>query len=49
MGSLDSVQTRKLLATGQMVNWGTDGPVAIRIRNKAKKAVTSVTVITGKK
>lgn len=47
MGSLDSVQTRKLLATGQMVNWGTDGPVAIRIRNKAKKAVTSVTVITG--
>ena len=47
MASLDLLKTRKLLATGQIIKNGTDGPVAIRIRNKAGKAVTSVTVITG--
>lgn len=47
MASLDLLNTRKILAKGQIVRNGTDGPVAIRIRNKANKAVTSVTVITG--
>jgi hypothetical protein len=47
MGSLDGLKTRRLLRRGQIVQWGTDGPVAIRLRNKAGKAVTSVTVTTG--
>jgi len=46
MSSLNSVQTRQALAVGQIVRAGTDGPVAIRIRNKAGKAVTSVVVTT---
>ncbi|MDZ4786724.1 MAG: hypothetical protein SGJ02_11685 [bacterium] len=46
MGSLDGLTIRKLLKRTQIVNRGTDGPVAIRIRNKAGNAVTSVTVTT---
>lgn len=46
-GSLDGLLIRKNLSTGHTVLKGTDGPVAIRIRNKAGNAVTSVTTITG--
>lgn len=46
MSSLDALSVRKLLGTGHTVLKGTDGPVAIRLRNKAGKAVTSVTTTT---
>lgn len=47
MPSLDFLQTRKLNGRGEILKFGTDAPVAIRLRNKAGKAVTSVTVTTG--
>lgn len=45
--SLDKFLVRKALARGVVLKHGTDVPVAIRIRNKAGLAVTSVTVTTG--
>ena len=47
MASLEQLQMRKAAAKTQLVKNGTDTPVAIRIRNKAGKAVTSVAVTTG--
>lgn len=47
MSSLDAIQVRKGLGRGIIVRKGTDAPVAIRLRNKAGLAVTSVTVVTG--
>jgi len=46
MASLDSVQTRSLLAEGVSVNNGTDDPIAIRLRYVGSGTVTSVTVTT---
>jgi hypothetical protein len=47
MASFDSLQSRKLAAKGVVLQCGTDGPVAVRMRYKGTGTVTSVTVITG--
>lgn len=44
MPSLDSVQTRSLLALGDVRQAGTDGSVAIRLRKVGSESATSVTV-----
>lgn len=46
MASLDSVRTRKYLETGMVIQAGTDGPVAIRLRKLGSESATSVTVTT---
>lgn len=46
MASLDSLRVRKQLQTGTVRQFGTDGPVAIRMRNLTGGEVTSVTVTT---
>lgn len=46
MSSLDSVLTRATLKEGVVVNKGTDGPIAIRLRYIGTGTVTSVTVTT---
>ena len=46
MASLDSVLVRKNLAMGVIRQWGTDGPVAFRLRYIGTGTVTSVTVTT---
>jgi hypothetical protein len=46
MASLDSLQTRKLLAKGAAVHAGTDKSVAIRLRYIGTGTVTSVTAVT---
>lgn len=46
MASLESVQLRKALATGTVVQFGTDAPVALRLRYVGTGTVTSVTVTT---
>lgn len=46
MASLESAQTRKLLATGISTFAGTDKAVALRLRYKGTGTVTSVTTIT---
>src|SRR3990167_8400854 len=44
MGSVDGLTVRKLNVRGELHNFKTDQPVAIRIRHKGTAAVTSVTV-----
>lgn len=46
MASLESLQARNLLKKGVVLNFGTDQPVAIRIRHLGSETVTSVTVTT---
>lgn len=46
MASLDSLQTRKLLAKGTSVYAATDKAVALRLRYKGTGTVTSVTTVT---
>lgn len=46
MSSLDSLQTKALLARGVILRNGTDTPIALRLRYKGTGTVTSVTVTT---
>ena len=46
MASLDGILTRKALAQSASTNVNANQPVALRIYNKGKKAVTSVTTVT---
>ncbi len=46
MASLDSLNTRAVLAAGTTLQAGTDAPVAIRLRKVSTGSVTSVTVTT---
>lgn len=46
MSSLDQALTRKALSSGVVRQWGTDGPVAFRLRYIGTGTVTSVTVTT---
>lgn len=46
MASLESLKTRKLLASGAVVSAGTDTPVAIRMMYQGVGSVTSVTVVS---
>ena len=46
MSSLDSIMTRNVAAKGTVLNVGTNGPVALRIRYKGAGTVTSVTITT---
>lgn len=49
MASLDSIRQRVFLATGTVVQAGTDAPVAIRIRKTGDETATSVTITTATK
>lgn len=46
MSSLDQLRTRSYASSGVALQAGTDAPVAIRLRNVAGGAVTSVTVVS---
>lgn len=46
MSSLNSVLTRQALASGTVLQVGSDTPVAIRLKKKTAGSVTSVTVTT---
>lgn len=46
MASLDSLLTRQVAASGTVIQAGTDGPVAIRLRKIGSETATSVTVTT---
>lgn len=46
MSSLNSLQANQILAKGTILSFGTDGPVAIRIRKIGTETATSVTVTT---
>lgn len=46
MSSLDALQTRALAASGSVIQAGTDGAVAFRIRKIGSETATSVTVTT---
>lgn len=46
MASLDSLLVRQAAASGTVIQKGTDGPVAIRLRKLGSETATSVTVTT---
>jgi len=46
MASLDSLQVRKLLGKGTVIQAGTDTPVSFRLRKTGSETSTSVTVTT---
>ena len=46
MASVDSIKSRVLLASGEVLSVGTDTPVAIRLRKIGTETATSVTVTT---
>ena len=46
MASKDSLETRKLLAKGTVIQAGSDKSVALRLKYKGTGSVTSVTVVT---